>query len=1378
MPQLPFPSIYQLVLHRNPSSYPEKIIPRLLQQHPSYIFLPPSVSTSSLACSSLSSGITTPTVTAASLATTVASLPLPPTFESLPPETIRAAAAAAFPYGFDPKVLSQLRYNLVRSVPSIGIGGPLSISGDQPESAGVTLPPHQTPLPVQVAPSTHPPNEAISTSVEESVGTGGGNQPEEVYRETSRTTDAPKEEVPSRAVKTEDMRSQLAKYHTNHLMKYIRNLRKEEHGLDAILLCDGGHAKAHCCILACASPFLKKVLMESKEIPAMISLPGISVSTMENLISCIYAGTLPATANLRDVIVAAEHLGMNSLVNVLHQTIPPFLDTKDYSKFFYPELMSKVFYYDQIGAPPSIIQDGSIGPDGRSPEKSMKKKGNRLDQILYQKLNANHLAPEHNDDNLNISVPTVACPVPVQNPFLPENCGILGELLTKNDFSRTGFAAVGGYPNIDAGRHNAPLNLSKSKMGNNSSSILSSCGSATAPPSSGSTTVASSSKNHLAPTTYLSNAASIMSAASGINPSAFNLVGFPPLAGGMPGMFGQLPTGTLSHLINPSAFAASLTSAVSNYAPFVHNPSSSSATKTKVISSSLSKSRHSKMATKPAPPKIKTPPAASGTPPQLTNVTNSQHGLPPLLYSLKAPTLTPEIIKDMYEHLKINPQLSTSLASINSLPPIPNLGNPAAMATFQSLQTNNSVSSSSPLVTQPIYVKQDLHQNDNVPSSQSSYTHPPPTSSPPPSTTPMISESGALNLSFTSPIDISKSNINSPVLVTGSEINVKCENIKETTPYLQEPIDFTSGVSASITENNKSLGTPPTSEQIQPEQLQKQTEPQLLYSSSGVSLPSYVSSPSSSKTIKTYCDTQTESKSNSNQVVNHTDHGTQTLTTVLAPTSTLINSSVLMSGSNLLGRIPFDSHIASTRVSGFTSAPSLDLGTLGLQGLHFTIPNSLGSAKYPVSAQIPLNTHTDLKVESAPSPPPNGPMDLSPVSAKTGNVSTNAPTTLQEETVSDSMASEIDVVGSPSAPQEGTKSFNDAIIKVSDSSPSFSLSNFHVAMPLVTSMSSETCVNSNAGDGISSPVLLQQDFANIQQKDSKPATPDSIEVIEETVVNPERSSQMFQQRKHMFQSGSMGRKRKGCGECEGCQVVDDCGNCRFCRDKAKFGGPNRLKQVCVYKRCVLADVEPDEGRKKRKNLNRRKPTRCGSCDGCQRTSDCGDCYACLHNAAAQPPARKKICEMRVCEQQQIEEVRASLNVAEEPSPYSTDSLLAEGVVLGGGLGSSRTSSPSSESAALLGGGGGTSSTSLKHHKLKLSKKAAKKLNQSFCRVSPSKVRTKYYCGECPGCLTTTPCGNCLYCEDMPKFGGPGRYRQLFLSNALSSCVYIIHGSKL
>lgn len=65
----------------------------------------------------------------------------------------------------------------------------------------------------------------------------------------------------------------------------------------------------------------------------------------------------------------------------------------------------------------------------------------------------------------------------------------------------------------------------------------------------------------------------------------------------------------------------------------------------------------------------------------------------------------------------------------------------------------------------------------------------------------------------------------------------------------------------------------------------------------------------------------------------------------------------------------------------------------------------------------------------------------------------------------------------------------------------------------------------------------------------------------------------------------MGRKRKGCGDCEGCQVLDDCGACRFCRDKAKFGGPNRLKQVCKHKRCVHLDTEIDENRKRKKVRN-------------------------------------------------------------------------------------------------------------------------------------------------------------------------------------------------
>jgi len=47
----------------------------------------------------------------------------------------------------------------------------------------------------------------------------------------------------------------------------------------------------------------------------------------------------------------------------------------------------------------------------------------------------------------------------------------------------------------------------------------------------------------------------------------------------------------------------------------------------------------------------------------------------------------------------------------------------------------------------------------------------------------------------------------------------------------------------------------------------------------------------------------------------------------------------------------------------------------------------------------------------------------------------------------------------------------------------------------------------------------------------------------------------------------LGSKQKRCGKCSGCNSKD-CGQCKYCLDKKKFGGPNRLKQCCVKKRCT------------------------------------------------------------------------------------------------------------------------------------------------------------------------------------------------------------------
>ena len=43
-------------------------------------------------------------------------------------------------------------------------------------------------------------------------------------------------------------------------------------------------------------------------------------------------------------------------------------------------------------------------------------------------------------------------------------------------------------------------------------------------------------------------------------------------------------------------------------------------------------------------------------------------------------------------------------------------------------------------------------------------------------------------------------------------------------------------------------------------------------------------------------------------------------------------------------------------------------------------------------------------------------------------------------------------------------------------------------------------------------------------------------------------------------------RRASCQKCEEC-LRDDCLQCVYCKDKKKYGGPNKLKQKCIEKRC-------------------------------------------------------------------------------------------------------------------------------------------------------------------------------------------------------------------
>lgn len=49
------------------------------------------------------------------------------------------------------------------------------------------------------------------------------------------------------------------------------------------------------------------------------------------------------------------------------------------------------------------------------------------------------------------------------------------------------------------------------------------------------------------------------------------------------------------------------------------------------------------------------------------------------------------------------------------------------------------------------------------------------------------------------------------------------------------------------------------------------------------------------------------------------------------------------------------------------------------------------------------------------------------------------------------------------------------------------------------------------------------------------------------------------------------RRRTRCKKCEACQQTD-CGECAFCQDMVKFGGPGRAKQTCIMRQCLQVNL--------------------------------------------------------------------------------------------------------------------------------------------------------------------------------------------------------------
>ena len=79
----------------------------------------------------------------------------------------------------------------------------------------------------------------------------------------------------------------------------------------------------------------------------------------------------------------------------------------------------------------------------------------------------------------------------------------------------------------------------------------------------------------------------------------------------------------------------------------------------------------------------------------------------------------------------------------------------------------------------------------------------------------------------------------------------------------------------------------------------------------------------------------------------------------------------------------------------------------------------------------------------------------------------------------------------------------------------------------------------------------------------------SLEGGSMSAVSCTTSPQSISRSKSSGKGGKGIRNRVFCGDCPGCLKNDDCGQCRYCRDKTKFGGQNRLRQKCLHRRCQM-----------------------------------------------------------------------------------------------------------------------------------------------------------------------------------------------------------------
>nr|XP_057947286.1 lysine (K)-specific demethylase 2Aa [Doryrhamphus excisus] len=86
------------------------------------------------------------------------------------------------------------------------------------------------------------------------------------------------------------------------------------------------------------------------------------------------------------------------------------------------------------------------------------------------------------------------------------------------------------------------------------------------------------------------------------------------------------------------------------------------------------------------------------------------------------------------------------------------------------------------------------------------------------------------------------------------------------------------------------------------------------------------------------------------------------------------------------------------------------------------------------------------------------------------------------------------------------------------------------------------------------------------------------------------------------------RRRVRCKRCEACMRTE-CGDCNFCRDMKKFGGPGKLKQTCVLRQCLSPGLPLSAVCEVCKEPNQEE-----TADGFYTLMECSNCAQIVHPA--------------------------------------------------------------------------------------------------------------------------------------------------------------------